>query len=323
MSTLSDENFFKPEGYMLKFLTLSLFFVFSILGQTAWAPYQRTLWLQPGMFQSGYDNPFLPSPYRINLFQTLVQYGISDKLTYDLSFGYGRIYKISNYYPFAGVEQENPSTEKQGFIDSRTGFRYKVFDEMDSKYAWMPTISLRLGGIKKGDYDRRPQSLGDGASGGEINLYFAKDFNFYGFGTFGDIGFRRREKPVPDDRIYSFSLYKSFLENIYIIAGYRGQTGLGGYAFADPAQNEPQVPVSNQTAPQVPILTEEFLFYQWLSRERPDWARRENFLRQEISLGYRDTYGNFYTFYYSKTLKVENSPLLETFGILANFSFYL
>ena len=308
---------------MKKILYSFLFFTsISIFGQTAWSPYGRTLWVQPSTFQSEYNNPFLPSPYKINIFQTTVQYGITDKLTYDLTIGYGRIHKISNYYPYAGVEQENPSTTKHGFIDTRSGFRYKILDEMDSRYDWMPTISLRLGAIKKGDYDRRPQSLGDGASGGEINLFFAKDFNYYGLGTYGDIGYRRREKPVPDDQIYSASLYKNFLESFYFIAGYRGQRGLGGYPYADPAQNEPQIPSTPSTTPKI-INPEEFLTNKWFSEERPDWARRENYLRQEISLAYRDSYGNFYTLYYSKTLRVDNSPLLETIGFLANFSFYL
>ena len=301
-----------------------LFISNSIFGQTAWSPYQRTLWIQPASFQSEYNNPFLPSPYRMNIFQTAVQYGITDKLTFDATIGYGKIHKISNYYPYAGVELENPSTTKSGFIDSRMGVRYKFLDEMESRYDWMPTISLRVGAIKKGDYDRRPQSLGDGASGAEMNLYFAKDFNFYGLGTYGDIGYRKRENPVPNDQIYSWSLYKIFFENIYFIAGYRGQKGLGGYAFADPAQNESQTTPSATpvTTPLTPNF-ETFVTNKWLSENRPDWARRENFLRQEFSLAYRDSFGNFYTLYYSKTLKVDNSPILETFGILANFSFYL
>ena len=187
---------------MKSFLLLYLLLLtHSIFGQTAWSPYERVLWIQPSTFQSEYNNPFLPSPYRMNIFQTAIQYGITDKLTYDLTVGYGKIHKISNYYPLAGVEQENLTTTKSGFMDSRMGLRYKFLDEMESKYNWMPTISLSLGAIKKGDYDRRPQSLGDGASGVEANLYFAKDFNFYGFGTYGDIGYRKREKPVPSDQI--------------------------------------------------------------------------------------------------------------------------
>ena len=316
--------FFTLNTLMKTFLLLYLFLLTrSIFGQTAWSPYQRVLWIQPATFQSEYNNPFLPSPYRMNIFQTAVQYGITDKLTYDLTIGYGRIHKISNYYPFAGVEQENLTTTKSGFIDSRMGVRYKFLDEMESKYDWMPTISLRLGAIKKGDYDRRPQSLGDGASGVEANLYFAKDFNFYGFGTYGDIGYRKREKPVPSDQIYSVSLYKTFFENIYLITGYRGQRSLGGYAFADPAQNEGQIPSATTTTTTQTTDFETYATNRWLREERPDWARRENFLRQEFSLAYRDSFGNFYTLYYSKTLKVDNSPILETFGILANFSFYL
>jgi hypothetical protein len=307
----------------LKLILPLLLFASSLFSQTAWSPYERVLWIQPSTFQSEYMNPFLPSPYRINLFQTAIQYGISDKLTFDLTIGYGKIQKISNYYPFAGVVQENSDTTKHGFIDSRIGLRYKFLDEMESKYDWMPTLSLRLGRIQKGDYDRRPQSLGDGASGAEINLYLAKDFNFYGFGTFGEVGYRKRERPVPMDQIYSLSLYKTFFENIYIIAGYRGQKTLGGFSYSDPSQNESQTPTPETSNSTQTTNLENRITNKWLSEERPDWARRENYLRNELSLAYRDSYGNFYTLYYSKTVQVENSPLLETFGLLANFSFYL
>ncbi len=309
----------------MKFLKLLVLFLISssIYSQTAFAPYGKALWIQPSTIKSEYNSPFLPSPYRIVVFQTALQYGISDRLTLDMTIGYGKISKISNYYPYAGVEYENLSTTKHGFIDTRFGIRYKIFDETDSKYDWMPTISVRLGGIKKGDYDRRPQSLGDGANGGEINIYFAKDFNFYGLGTYGDIGHRKRENPIPDDRLYSYFLYKNIFKKFYLVGGYRGQDSLGGYAFADPAQNESQIPPSVQPQTNQRPTLENLLQQRWLATERPDWARKESFLRQEFSIGYRDSDGNFYTLFYSRTVKGENSPILETFGLLANFNIYL
>ncbi len=298
--------------------------VFSgLFAQQAFAPYQRSLWIQPTAIKSEYNNPFLPSPYQINIFQITTQYGITDRLTFDLTAGFGKIFKISDYYPLAGIEQSNPTTTKQGFIDTRFGLRYKILDEFDSKIAWLPTISLRLGGIKKGDYDRRPQSLGDGASGIEANLYFAKDFQFWNLGTFGEMGYRNREKPVPPDRIYALFLYKNFFEDWFLFVGMRGQTSLAGTAFADPAQNEPQVPSPPGTVRPIPTSNEGLAQELWLAQERPDWARRENFVRHEASLGYKDSYGNFYTVFYSKTVQTLNSPALETIGLLANFSFYL
>ena len=307
---------------ILRFLIL-FFIANSIYSQTAFAPYARALWLQPSVFRSEYITPFAPSPYRIVVFQSAIQYGITDRLTFDMTIGYGKISKISDYYPYAGVEYENRSTTKHGFIDSRIGLRYKLLDEYDSKYNWMPTLSIRLAGIKKGDYDRRPHSLGDGANGGEVNLYFAKDFNFYGLGTFGDVGHRKRENPIPDDRLYSGFLYKNLWKNFFIVVGYRGQKSLGGYPFADPAQNESQFPPTVQAPSNQPVSLENLLIANWLANERPDWARKETFLRREYSIGFRDADGNFYTLYYSKTISGENSPFLETFGLIANFNIYL
>lgn len=283
----------------------------------AWSPYARNLWVQTTYTQGQYENPFLPSPYKIKVGQTLVQYGITDRWTVDATIGFGKIYKVSNYYPLAGVEKENPSTTKYGFIDHRFGLRYKILDEWDNRF--FPTLSFRVGRIQKGDYDPRPQSLGDGANGWEANIYFAKDFEFYGLGSLGEINYRRRDRPIPPDRTIVINLYKNFLANWFILWGVRDMQSLGGNSFADPEQNEPLTP--SPTDFQAP--SPESLAEREFRKNFPDSARREKFRREEISLGYRDTYGNFYLLSYGITRETTNSPLLEILSFSANFSFFL
>ncbi|WP_246051831.1 hypothetical protein [Leptospira idonii] len=299
----------------------------AVSAQQAWSPYERQLWVRPVFVHSEYNSAYLANNHssyddnvRITAGSLVLEYGITDRLTFDLSSGFGKLGRhriLDRYY---GLQQTPESPDKYGVLDTRVGLRYKIIDEFDSKYAWMPTISLRAGGIKKGDYDRNPQSLGDGANGGEVNLYFAKDFNFYGLGTLGELSYRRREKPVPDDILYYGAFYKKIFEVVFLTIGGRGQIGQGGYAFADPRQEPPNNYLNLKTADLIPGVN---LYDYWVANERPAWGRRENFHNLEIGLGFTDNYGNFYNLFYSDTYSGYNTAKLKTVGFAVNLPFNL
>ncbi|MCZ8154760.1 MAG: hypothetical protein O9264_01465 [Leptospira sp.] len=310
-----------------RFIYLNFIFSAGIFAQSAWAPYQRQLWVRPVATHSEYDSAYLARSFakyddnvRISAGALVLEYGITDRLTVDFSSGFGKLGRHRIFDRFGGLQQTPESPDKYGVLDSRLGVRYKLVDEYDSKYFWMPTISVRVGGIKKGDYDRNPQSLGDGASGGEANVYFAKDFNTWGLGTLGDIGYRKRENPVPDDILYYGALYKKFLENFFLTIGGRGQIGQGGYAYADPRQEPPFNYYNTRTPDLIPGVN---LFDIWVKDERPAWGRKETFHNFEIGLGFSDSYGNFYNVFYSQTYAGYNTAKLQTVGFAANIPFNL
>ncbi len=308
------------------FSFLSFLLATQLSAQQAWAPYERQLWVRPVFVHSRYDSAYLANNFakydddvRINVASLSLEYGITDRLTADLTVGNGRLSRhrlVDRYY---GLTQIPETKDKNGILDSRIGLRYKITDEFDSKYSWMPTLSLRLGGIKKGDYDRHPQALGDGANGVEANLYFAKDFNFWGLGTLGELSYRRREQPVPDDILYYGALYKRIASFIITLGG-RGQFGQGGYDFADPRHRPPYNNYNIVIPDQYPGVN---LYDMWVRDQRPAWGRKENFHNVEVGFGFPDSYGNFYTIFYSQTYWGYNTPKLQTIGIAANLPFNL
>ncbi len=306
---------------------LLFFTAFGIQAQQAWSPYQRQLWVRTVFIHSEYDSAYLANTkanyddnIRISTGNIVLEYGITDRLTVDFGTGFGKLGRAKLVDRYGGLMQIPESPDKYGYLDTRIGIRYKILDEFDYDKWWIPTISVRAGAIKKGDYDRNPQSLGDGANGGEADLYLAKDFDFYGLGALGELSYRRRENPVPDDILYYSGLYLRFFESFFFTIGARGQKGQGGYAFADPRQ-APPLNYLNLTVPDtIPGVN---LYDLWVQKERPAWGRREDYHNVEASLGFTDSYGNFYNLYYSQTYAGYNTAKLQTIGFIVNFPFNL
>jgi hypothetical protein len=300
--------------------------ILGVFAQQAWAPYQRQLWVRPVFTHSEYTSAFLAGSkayyddnVRINAGLLALEYGITDRLTVDSTIGFGKLGRHKIFNRYAGLLQTPESPDKYGTLDSRLGIRYKIIDEYDSTKKWMPTISIRVGGIKKGDYDRNPQSLGDGANGGEVSLYFAKDFNVWGMGTLGELTYRERQNPVPNDILYYAALYKRLGESFFLTLGGRGQKGQSGYAYADPRQAPP---FNLFTFPTFDYLGVD-LFNYYVTNYRPAWGRREDFHNAEFSIGFSDSYGNFYNIFFSRTLDGYNTAELKTIGFVVNMPFNL
>lgn len=319
--------------YTIQFSRIFIFCYFivflpnSILAQAAWNPYERQLFVRPVAMTSQYNSAFLTTKrakyddtVRIHTGFLTMEYGITDQWAVDGTVGFGRLtgHQLLNRPWIQSPEVE----DKHGTLDGRFGVRYKITDEFMSEYSWMPTFTIRVGAIHKGDYDRNPQALGDGASGWEANLYWAKDFNFWGLGTYGEAGYRSREKPVPDDILYGWGFYKRLFENFLLILGGRGQVGQSGYAFWDPRGEPPlnyfQIDTSIFQWGEINLYEDWYLKYK-----RPPWGRKENFHTLEVGIGYTDIYGNFYYLWVSKVMTGYNTAELTSIGFLINFPFYL
>ncbi len=154
-----------------------------------------------------------------------LEYGLLDDVAFDLTLGYTRS-------SFARVK------DLDGLNDTTLGVRWRVFDEFRSDSPYVPTLTLRLGGIIEGSYDTvatgARNSPGDGASGVETSLLFGKILGYTSIGLFGDIGYRHRGSKVPDDFFVSVGLDRTFFDRILTGFHYRHTQGLSGLDIGGP-----------------------------------------------------------------------------------------
>jgi hypothetical protein len=147
------------------------------------------------------------------------EYGAFDHVAFDLTLGY-------TYAEF----EDGPDDD--GLMDTTFGMRWQLIDEKNASCPCTPTTSIRFGGIIEGTYDDSfPFSAGDGASGFEASLLFAKEI-CSGFGLYGDIGWRTRNHSVPDDLFGSAGAYATF-KGFSLSGGYRHIQGLSGGDIGD------------------------------------------------------------------------------------------
>ena len=209
-------------------------------GQSAYLPVEGRISLSGSYvfetfdeFWAGRKKTQLPDDIHQHTVSLSLEYGLLEDVALDLTLGYTRT-------SFSSVE------ELDGLNDTRLGIRYRIFDEFRVDSPYVPTLTLRLGGIIEGSYDTvttgAPHSPGDGASGVETSLLFGKVFGQTDIGLSGDIGYRYRDSSVPDDFFVSVGLDKVFFE--YILAGFswRHTQGLSGLDIGDPGFNPSRFP---------------------------------------------------------------------------------
>src|SRR6185369_17830970 len=112
-----------------------------------------------------------------------LDYGLNRQFALDTTFG----------WTSAATESWNPRGKVQatrGLIDTQIGVRYRVLDENRAKQSYVPTLTLRVGGIIRGTYNPNfRMAPGDGASGFEIAVMVVKIFEPCGIGIYGDGGY--------------------------------------------------------------------------------------------------------------------------------------
>src|SRR5438034_4494477 len=156
-----------------------------------------------------------------------LDYGLSRRFALDLTMG----------YTSAATKAWNPQNEPQsaqGLMDTQLGVRYRVLDETADQRWYVPTLTLRLGGIIKGSYDPDfPMAPGDGASGIETSVMMTRTLSPSGFGVYGEFGYRLRDNHVPQTLFGSAGLSETIkldwvINSLSVYAGYRGLYDLNG-----------------------------------------------------------------------------------------------
>jgi hypothetical protein len=218
----------------IQFACMLVFMATAVTGtaQSVWLPYQGELLVAPGFSYSTFDefwvgrdrvHPLEDNDESLDQYTGYVtlEYGILERLAADATVGYTATSRTRTF----GNDSD------KGLADTMIGVRYRMVDEDKV----IPAIAVRVGGIIAGTYDENtPFSAGDGAHGFESSILFGKSFGNTGFGAYGDIGYRVRENPVPDEIFGSGGFFKQF-SNIFAEAdaittsiGYRHIQSLSG-----------------------------------------------------------------------------------------------
>ena len=227
---------------------------------------------------TGYDVQYQHSTY------LTLEYGILDDLALDVTFGYS----WTEFHDGPG-----PDLTDDGWTDTTFGVRYRVLDERDFTCPFVPTLTLRVGGIVAGTYDPEfPFSSGDGADGIETSALLAKQL-CPGLGLYGEIGYRWRDEDVPDDLFGAAGLAVTWIERLTLSVGYRHTEGQGGPDIGGPGFGV------DYGFPQVKEVDQ----------------------RIEASLGYTDGGGRNYAFYFAQTLDGRNTGEKSIFGISISIPF--
>ncbi|MEW6305398.1 MAG: hypothetical protein AB1705_18125 [Verrucomicrobiota bacterium] len=203
----------------------------------------------------------------------VLDYGLTESWAADVAFGY----TTSSTSTPAGA------LTRDGLADTRFGLRYRVFDAEDSWLSFLPTVTLRAGGIVEGTYDTSssvvfPHLPGKGASGGEIGLLLGKRWEESSFGIYADVGYRVRSERVPDELLASVGMYREFFDALALSVGWRYSGGMSGVDFGAPG------------------FTPNHLV-----------EVKEEAHRIELTLSHADKGGRLYQIYFSHTLAGRNT----------------
>jgi hypothetical protein len=203
-------------------------------GQSAWLPSRQEFKVTPGFTYSTFDEfwagrtrvgPLKANDESLDQYTGFIglEYGILENLAADATIGY------------SGTSSTMALGEgDKGLTDTMLGMRYRLLDENNAPCPFAPTVALRVGGIIPGTYDENtPFSVGDGAYGFESSLLFGKAFGTTGFGMYGDIGYRIRENPVPDDLFGSIGVFQQ-IAPVTLNVGYRHVQSLSGIDIGGP-----------------------------------------------------------------------------------------
>ena len=155
------------------------------------------------------------------------KYGISDSIALDLRLGLARGSFVTGEMIPASDEEEN------GLADINLGVTWRIADEAVSS---VPSIAVRLGGIKSGNYDTGYiNSIGDGAEGVELSGIIGK-FITDQIAISGEFGYRYRQD-IPNNIFVRLSGGVLLMDRVGVSVNYdmtNAGSGLdvGGPGFA-------------------------------------------------------------------------------------------
>lgn len=149
-----------------------------------------------------------------------LDYGITKRLAADLDVGATSI-GWRSFNPAAAVEQTT------GMLDFTLGIRYQLTRET-TNFTWLPTFTVRLGGILPGTYNENfAFAPGNHAAGIEPSVLLRKHLGWTGFGVWGDALFRWLANPASEQYVAAFGLFQQ-INRWELDVGYRHLQAISG-----------------------------------------------------------------------------------------------
>jgi hypothetical protein len=235
--------------------------------------------------------------FELNDGMITVDYGVTPQIALDLTLGYTSA-ATRSWDP-----QADPKTT-EGLMDTQLGIRYRLLDEREFNQWYIPTLTLRLGGIIKGTYDADfPIAPGDGASGGEAAIMIVKTTQPLGVGYYADGGYRLRDNHVPQTIFGAAGLSETLhfnwlITSVTINVGYRGLYDLNGPDF---------------TGGRVAGVPHDFIDFHYTR------TAQEIYQMGEVGLGMSDKKGRRYFFSCAHPFDGRNTPKVNNFVIGLNW----
>lgn len=173
-------------------------------------------------YAAGSQTVFPPGDLNQYSTRIFLDYGLWRDLAADLSLGFS-------------ATQSDTIPGDSGLDDTTLGLRWRAVDEFEYEQRWVPTLSLRAGGIIAGTYDTDtfPAAVGVGGSGFEANVALGKLMG-WGFAVSSEFAYRIRDNHVPDDWQTRVTLSKSFFERVSLETGIHHKQSIDGIDLTDP-----------------------------------------------------------------------------------------
>jgi hypothetical protein len=161
----------------------------------------------------------------INQGYIALQYGLTEKWALDLNIG--GTTTGWRYFTDAQGNQGNVQSTT-GLMDSSFGVRYQVWNEAHAESPWMPTLTLRAGGILPGSFNQNfPFAPGLRSAAIEPEVLARKHFGWPGLGAYTDLMYRWNRTTGNDQYIAVFGFFQQ-IKGWELDVGYRHLQTING-----------------------------------------------------------------------------------------------
>lgn len=149
-----------------------------------------------------------------------LQYGITEKWAADLNVGATTV--GWRYFSNGHIRSTT------GLMDVSFGVRYQVFNEAQADSPWIPTLTLRAGGVLPGSYDEEfVFAPGTRSAAIEPEVLLRKHFGWTGLGLYADALFRWNRTTGNDQYVTTIGLFQQ-IQRWELAAGYRHLQSITG-----------------------------------------------------------------------------------------------